>query len=183
MVGTVWAWWAAWHRAHLLLRPVQLVPGDRRYSWLLCQFLPPKDTSVFSNRPHQTCSLQSNTMDKSWREKSSLVYCSVRVKHSIENLQAATQEQNVGILSEYETSANLGNIRERMISLHAGTRPPWDQSSPQYHLHPCEEETRCMCPYWGYRTLCSSACPRHGNLEPATSYSVPVRLGMSDGGS
>lgn len=56
---------------------------------------PYKHTSVFSNRLHQTCLLQSNTMDKNWRQKSSLMYCSFRVKHSIANPQAATQELNV----------------------------------------------------------------------------------------
>lgn len=83
----------------------------------------PKDTSVFSNRPHQTHLLQSNMMDKSWREKSSLMCCSVRVKHSIANLQAATQEQNVIISSQDQTSANLSNIRESWISFHAAARP------------------------------------------------------------
>lgn len=72
------------------------------------------------------------------------MYCSVRVKHSIANLRAATQEQNVIIPFQDQTSANLGNIRESWISSHAGARPPWDQSSPQHHLPPCEEESSCM---------------------------------------
>jgi len=76
----------------LLLKPIQLVLDNRHYSWLLYGFLLTRDTSVFSNTPLQTCLLQSNVMDKSWREKSSLMHRSVRVKHSMANLQAGTQE-------------------------------------------------------------------------------------------
>lgn len=39
--------------------------------------------------------LESNMMDKNWRQKSSLMYCSFRVKHSIAKWWAATQELNV----------------------------------------------------------------------------------------
>lgn len=128
-----------------LSRPVQLVPGNRRHSCLLYWFLPAKDTSVFSNLPLQTCLLQSNVMDKSSREKSSLVHRSVRVKHSIANLQASTQEQNVIISSQDQTSANLGSIRERWVSFDAGARSsPQDGSYPQHHPHPCGVETRCV---------------------------------------
>lgn len=128
----------------LLSRPVGLVPGEKHYSCLLYQFLSTKDTSDFSNRLNQTCLLQSKVMDKSWREKSSLMYCSVRVKHSTAILQAAIQEQNVIVSSQDQTSANLGNIRKSWISFHAGTRLPQHQSSPQHHRAPCEEKTRCM---------------------------------------
>lgn len=103
---------------------------------------PQKDTSVFSNIPLQTCLLQ-NMMDKGWREKSSLMHLSVRVKHSIANLQAATQEQNVIISSQDQTSANLSSIRESWISFDGGPRPPRDRSSPRHHPHPCGVETRC----------------------------------------
>lgn len=82
-------------------------------------------------------------MDKGWREKSSLMHLSVRVKHSIANLQAATQEQNV-VSSQDQTSANLSSIRERWISFDAGARPP-----PRSILFPTPPtplwvETRCM---------------------------------------
>lgn len=173
--SAILAWWAGWQRAHHrfwdLYSLSQVTDTMAAFYTNSC----PQGIPQFSATDHtrHTC-LQSNMMDKSWREKSSLMYCSVRVKHSIANLQAATQEQNVIISSQDQTSANLSNIRESWISFHAGARPllrPNLSPTPPALLW---EGNQVCGSAWVYSTLCLSPCPRRGDLaHPAgcTSHS------------
>lgn len=93
--GSILAWQAGWQREHSCFWDLYSSCWVTGTSMPFILIPPYKPYLCFQQQITPDMFLESNMMDKNWRQKSSLMYCSFRVKHSIAKWWAATQELNV----------------------------------------------------------------------------------------